>query len=56
MMYDGSGIHPWYIHCIGLHHIQFIVHGMHVIDYWCVPNTRYAYQQLMMYVTYAMDL
>jgi len=29
---------------------------MPVIDYWCVPNTRYAYQQLMMYVYYDMDL
>ena len=26
------------------------------IDYWCVPTKRYAYQQLMMYVTYDTDL
>jgi hypothetical protein len=27
---------------------HFIQHNMHVVDYWRVHNTRYAYHQLMM--------
>ena len=47
MLYTRSDILPWYIHRIRLQHI-LLLHSMHVVDYWRVHNTRYAYHQLMM--------